>query len=88
MNHADAPSICPHFKMSRQELFQVIKIKKLREFRETMDRIGVPGSVGCELCKPAVASILSSLYNEHVMEPKHHGSQDTNDRYVNERFQR
>lgn len=80
--HTVVNHICPHFKMNRQELFHVIKIKKLREFREVMDRIGTPGSIGCELCKPAVASILSSLYNEHVMKPQHHGSQDTNDRFL------
>jgi nitrite reductase (NAD(P)H) len=66
--------------MSRIDLFQVVKIKRLRDFRTIMDTVGLPGSVGCELCKPAVASILSSLYNEHIMKPEHHGSQDTNDR--------
>jgi nitrite reductase (NAD(P)H) len=58
----------------------VIKIKQLRDFRTVQDTIGVPGSQGCELCKPAIASVLSSLYNDHVMKPQHHGSQDTNDR--------
>lgn len=64
------------------DLFQVVKIKRLRDFRSIMDTIGAKGSVGCEICKPAVASILSSLYNDHVMKPEHHGSQDTNDRWV------
>lgn len=67
--------------MSRVDLFQVVKIKKLKDFRAIMETVGVnPESQGCEICKPAIASILSSLYNEHIMKPEHHGLQDTNDR--------
>ena len=60
----------------------MIKIKILRDFKTVMDVAGLPGAIGCELCKPAVASILSSLYNEHVMKTEHHHNQDTNDRCV------
>ena len=35
---------------------------------------------GCEICKPAVASILASLWNENVLE--HTTLQDTNDRFL------
>lgn len=41
-----------------------------------------PEAVGCEICKPACASILASLNNEHVMNPDHHALQDTNDRFL------
>ncbi|KAG6812575.1 hypothetical protein H0H93_013791, partial [Arthromyces matolae] len=76
-------NLCPHFAMSRTDLFSVIKVKSLRSFPEIMEAIGVnPSSIGCEICKPAIASILSSLYNEHVMKPTHHQNQDTNDRYM------
>ncbi|KAG6887336.1 Nitrite reductase [NAD(P)H] [Termitomyces sp. T32_za158] len=69
--------------MSRQDLFNVIKVKNLRSFTEIMKAIGVNGSpIGCEICKPAVASVLSSLYNEHVMKPAHHQNEDTNDRFM------
>lgn len=69
--------------MSRQDILHVIKIKKLRDFRTIMDTIGLGNnSQGCEICKPAIASILSSFYNEHVMNPQHHGSQDTNDKFM------
>lgn len=47
-----------------------------------MDAAGIPGAHGCEICKPAIASILASTYNEHVMAPAHHALQDTNDRYM------
>ena len=54
--------LCPHFAMSRQDLFNVIKVKNLHSFTEIMKVIGVVGSsIGCEICKPAIASILSSL---------------------------
>ena len=35
---------------------------------------------GCEICKPAVASILASLHNEKVLEGDRAALQDTNDR--------
>ena len=47
-----------------------------------MDTVGVPGAQGCEICKPAIASILASTYNEHVMKPQHHALQETNDKYM------
>ena len=56
-------NLCPHFAMSRTDLFGVIKIKGLRAFSEVMQEVGISkDSVGCELCKPAIGSILSSLY--------------------------
>lgn len=79
--HAVSNNLCTHFTMSRQELFTVIKLRKLRTFPEVMQSAGAkPDSVGCELCRPAVASILSSIYNELVVAPSHHSNQDTNDR--------
>ncbi|KAI6019777.1 hypothetical protein F5J12DRAFT_904177 [Pisolithus orientalis] len=78
--HAVSNNLCTHFTMSRQELFTVIKLRKLRTFPEVMQSAGAkPDSVGCELCRPAVASILSSMYNELVVAPSHHSNQDTND---------
>ena len=42
---------------------------------EVMAAVGVnPSSVGCETCKPAVGSILSSLWNENIVDPVHHAS--------------
>ncbi|EKM57614.1 uncharacterized protein PHACADRAFT_182112 [Phanerochaete carnosa HHB-10118-sp] len=76
-------NLCPHFAMTRAELFNVVKIKKLKTFTEIMASSGVnKDAVGCEICKPAVGSILASLYNEHIMNPVHHANQDTNDRFM------
>lgn len=41
-----------------------------------------PDSLGCELCKPTIASILASLFNGHVMDKEYHELQDTNDRFL------
>ncbi|KAB5593146.1 Nitrite reductase (NAD(P)H) large subunit [Ceratobasidium theobromae] len=76
-------NLCIHFPMSRVDLFNVVKIKKLKTFHEIATTVSpIPNCVGCEICKPAIGSILSSLYNEHVMDPPHHQLQDTNDRYL------
>ncbi len=42
-----------------------------------------PASSGCEVCKPALASIFSSLYNRHVVDTGLHGLQDTNGHLAN-----
>ncbi|MCE9927533.1 hypothetical protein LZ640_24495, partial [Aeromonas media] len=36
----------------------------------------------CDICKPTVASILASLWNEHVLEKPHRALQDTNDAFL------
>ena len=55
-------NLCPHFSMPRADLFNVIKVKKLHTLKEVMNAVGVDkDAIGCEICKPAVGSILSSL---------------------------
>ncbi|KAF7349262.1 NAD(P)H nitrite reductase [Mycena sanguinolenta] len=81
--HKISNNLCPHFALSRADLFAVVRVKKLRDFNEIMQDSGVDkNSLGCEICKPAIGSILSSLYNEHIMAPAHHQNQDTNDRFL------
>lgn len=81
--HIVSNNLCPHFGMTRQELFSVVKIRKLMTFPEIMEAAGVQkDSLGCEICKPTIGSILSSLYNELVLAPIHHANQDTNDKYL------
>lgn len=41
-----------------------------------------PNSLGCEACKPAIASILSSQYNQHIMDRDLHDLQETNDKFL------
>lgn len=76
-------SLCPHFGYTRQELFTIIKFRRLPEFNAVMKAVGKkPDSLGCEVCRPAVGSIISSLYNPFIMHPAVRQTQDTNDRYL------
>lgn len=75
--------ICPHFAYSRADLYNIIYVRKLQDFGGVMREVGKdPESLGCEVCKPAVGSILASMFNKHVMDKPLHGLQDTNDRYL------
>ncbi len=70
--------LCEHFPFSRQELYQIVRVKKQRTFKELLDSHGT--GYGCEICKPAVASILASVHNDMILQ--HDMLQDTNDRYL------
>ncbi|KAL1839379.1 hypothetical protein VTJ49DRAFT_1581 [Mycothermus thermophilus] len=75
--------LCPHFRYSRAELYHIIMVKRLQTLPEVMREAGVdPNSLGCEVCKPCLGSIFSSLWNRHVMDTHMHGLQDTNDRFL------
>jgi nitrite reductase (NAD(P)H) len=75
--------LCPHFEYSRVDLFNIVKVKELKSFEATMKECGkVADSLGCEICKPCVASILASLFNGHVIAPTRKGLQDTNDKFL------
>ena len=70
--------LCEHFDYSRQELFEIAKINQIRSFDELLMLHGK--GAGCEVCKPAVASVLASLWNDMILE--HDVLQDTNDRFL------
>src|SRR5262245_48173079 len=70
--------LCEHFPVTRQELFQIVKINRLGSFDAVLRSHG--RGAGCEVCRPAVASILASTWNDFVLE--HATIQDTNDRFL------
>ena len=72
--------LCEHFAYSRTELFAIIKTKGLKTFHDVITQCG--RGTGCELCKPPIASILASLWNEDILDPEHETLQDTNDRFL------
>ena len=74
------PALCEHFPQSRQDLYQLVRLHKLKTFDELIARHGK--GRGCEICKPAVASILASAWNEPILARKHLPLQDTNDRFL------
>jgi len=72
--------ICEHFPYSRQELFHLVKVGQIKTFGELVGRHGK--GLGCDICKPAAASILASQWNEFVLKPDKAVLQDTNDYYL------
>jgi nitrite reductase (NADH) large subunit len=72
--------VCEHFAYSRQELYHLVKVNRLKTFADLLEQHGT--GMGCEVCKPAVASILASTWNEYILETPHVGLQDTNDYYL------
>jgi nitrite reductase (NADH) large subunit len=71
-------AICEHFDYSRQELLDIVKVKGIKTFDSLLDEVGKGD--GCEICKPLVASILASTWNELIV--KQDTIQDTNDRFL------
>jgi nitrite reductase (NADH) large subunit len=72
--------LCEHFAHSRQELFHLIKMNSIKSFDELIAQHG--RGKGCDICKPAAASIFASCWNEMILKPKHAPLQDTNDRFL------
>ncbi len=72
--------VCEHFPHTRQDLFEIVKIKGIRTFEELLRDHG--RGHGCETCKPVATSIFASLWNESITDPSHHTLQDTNDRFL------
>ncbi|WP_199820784.1 (2Fe-2S)-binding protein, partial [Alteromonas abrolhosensis] len=73
-------AICEHFNYTRQELFHIVKVNCIRTFDELLEQHGE--GLGCEICKPAVGSILASVYNDYILKASHLPLQDTNDIYL------
>ncbi|WP_313655090.1 nitrite reductase large subunit NirB [Pantoea sp.] len=72
--------LCAHFPWSRQELYHLIQVEAIKTFDELLARYGQ--GYGCEICKPAVGSLLASCWNEYVLTPQHAPLQDSNDLYL------
>ena len=70
--------LCEHFAYNRRQLLEIIKVKKLLTFDQVLCSEG--RGDGCEVCKPAVASIISGLWNSSLLNDA--PVQDTNDRFL------
>ena len=85
-------SLCEHFAHTRQALYDIVRVEGIKTFSELIERHGNPqthrlGSpsaplLGCAICKPAVASILASCFNEPITDAAHIPLQDTNDTFM------
>jgi nitrite reductase (NADH) large subunit len=70
--------VCEHFDYSRQELLDLIKFRGIKTYDALLDEFGEGD--GCEICKPLVASLLASTWNDLVV--LQDTIQDTNDRFL------
>ncbi|MGH8964043.1 MAG: nitrite reductase large subunit NirB, partial [Actinomycetes bacterium] len=78
-------ALCEHFTHSRAELFEIVAATRIRTFSELVGKHG--RGRGCDLCKPAVASILASLSGvlspgSHILDGEQATLQDTNDHFL------
>jgi nitrite reductase (NADH) large subunit len=72
--------ICEHFAYSRQELYHLVRVGEIRSFGDLLARHGK--GLGCDICKPAAASIFASCWNEFVLKKDLAALQDSNDYFL------
>ena len=72
--------VCEHFPYSRQELYHIVRVEGVKSFGVLLAKHG--RGHGCDICKPVVASILASCWNEFVLKKEHASLQDSNDYYL------
>ncbi|MFP8960182.1 nitrite reductase large subunit NirB [Streptomyces nanhaiensis] len=82
--------LCGCFAHTRGELYEIVRTRRLSTFAELLDGHGrqeARGGEGCEICKPAVASIIASLApalgaSGYVLDGEQAALQDTNDHHL------
>jgi nitrite reductase (NADH) large subunit len=73
-------AMCEHFGQSRADLFEIVSATSIRTFSGLIERFGT--GKGCDICKPAVASILASTSSEHILDGEQASLQDSNDHFL------
>ncbi|MDO6475791.1 nitrite reductase large subunit NirB [Alteromonas sp. 1_MG-2023] len=73
-------AICEHFNFTRQELYHMVKVEGIQSFDALIEKHGT--GLGCDVCKPAVGSILASVWNDYILTQTNLPLQDTNDTYL------
>ncbi|SSW62664.1 nitrite reductase large subunit NirB [Achromobacter agilis] len=74
-------SLCEHFAYTRQELYAIVRVGGIETFEQLLASHG-HGQLGCDICKPAVGSILASCWNRPIQDPHLVPLQDTNDTFM------
>lgn len=69
--------ICEHFPYTRQDLYHLLRVGNIKSFDELIQKHG--RGRGCDICKPAVASMLAASWNDYVLTRENLALQDTND---------
>ncbi|MCZ4096310.1 MULTISPECIES: nitrite reductase large subunit NirB [Streptomyces] len=87
---AEDKGLCGCFAHTRQELYEIVRALRVTSFAALLDSHGreaARGGEGCEVCKPAVASVIASLAPSigapvHVLDGGQAALQDTNDHFL------
>jgi nitrite reductase (NADH) large subunit len=77
---AQSKALCEHFSQSRAELYEIVAATSMRTFSGLIERFGT--GKGCDICKPAVASILASTSTDHILDGEQASLQDSNDHFL------
>jgi nitrite reductase (NADH) large subunit len=73
-------ALCEHFDHSRQELYDIIRVKGITTFSRLVAEHG--RGRGCDICKPVVASILATVAPGYILDGEQAALQDTNDHFL------
>ncbi|MET8824739.1 nitrite reductase large subunit NirB [Streptomyces sp. NPDC004610] len=82
--------LCGCFGQTREELYEIVLALRITTHRELLDRYGREGARdgdGCEICKPAVGSVIASLagtigVSGYVLDGEQATLQDSNDHFL------
>lgn len=83
-------SLCACFPHTRAELYEIVRVRQIASYAELLDAHGreeARGGEGCEVCKPAVGSVIASLApsvgaDGYVLQGEQAALQDTNDHFL------
>ncbi|WP_435613536.1 nitrite reductase large subunit NirB [Streptomyces sp. bgisy159] len=82
--------LCGCFSQTREELYEIVLALRVNTYQDLLDRYGrdgARGGDGCEVCKPAVGSIIASLApsigaSGYVLDGEQAALQDSNDHFL------
>ncbi|WP_369169185.1 nitrite reductase large subunit NirB [Streptomyces sp. R28] len=82
--------LCGCFSQTREELYEIVLALRINTYQDLLDRYGrdgAKGGDGCEICKPAVGSIIASLaptigVSGYVLDGEQASLQDSNDHFL------
>ncbi|MFF0157839.1 nitrite reductase large subunit NirB [Streptomyces sp. NPDC005263] len=82
--------LCGCFAQTREELYEIVLALRINTYQDLLDRYGrdgARGGDGCDVCKPAVGSIIASLAptigaSGYVLDGEQAALQETNDHFL------
>ncbi|MFJ4691577.1 nitrite reductase large subunit NirB [Streptomyces sp. NPDC088766] len=82
--------LCGCFTQTREELYEIVLALRVNTYQDLLDRYGrdgARGGDGCDVCKPAIGSIIASLApvigaSGYVLDGEQAALQETNDHFL------